>query len=109
MTQPLQGEIHRRAVGIDADEQAVHGPIHGRECRADRDRLRTKGVTARDTGGYSPPSMGAVEYTNLRLSFKQRGDREYEVTAAIDDGPTDDIDVHDPDVRRGAARRDPRT
>ena len=32
--------------------------------------------------------MGAVEYTNLRLSFKQRGDREYEVTAAIDDGPT---------------------
>jgi hypothetical protein len=32
--------------------------------------------------------MGAVEYTNLRLSFKQRADREYEVTAAIDDGPT---------------------
>ena len=32
--------------------------------------------------------MGEVEYTNLRLSFKQRGDREYEVTAAIDGGPT---------------------
>jgi hypothetical protein len=31
--------------------------------------------------------MGAVDYTNLRLSFKQRSDREYEVTAAIDDGP----------------------
>jgi hypothetical protein len=31
--------------------------------------------------------MGAVEYTNLRLSFKQRVDREYEVTATIDDGP----------------------
>jgi hypothetical protein len=32
-------------------------------------------------------AMGAVDYTNLRLSFKQRGDREYEVIAAIDDGP----------------------
>ncbi|HEX2785171.1 MAG TPA: hypothetical protein VHN36_16430, partial [Ilumatobacteraceae bacterium] len=32
--------------------------------------------------------MGEVEYTNLRLSFKQRGDRDYEVTAAIDGGPT---------------------
>jgi hypothetical protein len=31
--------------------------------------------------------MGAVEYTNLRLSFKQQGDREYEVIASIDDGP----------------------
>ena len=32
--------------------------------------------------------MGEVEYTNLRLSFKQRGDRDYEVTASIDGGPT---------------------
>ena len=32
--------------------------------------------------------MGEVEYTNLRLSFKQLGDREYEVTAAIGSGPT---------------------
>jgi hypothetical protein len=30
--------------------------------------------------------MGEVEYTNLRLSFKQRGDRQYDVTAAIDGG-----------------------
>ena len=44
-------------------------------------------VPARETGDYSPRSMGAVEYTNLRLCFKQRSDREYEVTAAIDDGP----------------------
>ena len=28
--------------------------------------------------------MGEVEYTNLRLSFKQRGQRDYDVTAAID-------------------------
>ncbi len=32
--------------------------------------------------------MGEVEYTNLRLSFKQCGDRDYEVTAAIDGGAT---------------------
>jgi hypothetical protein len=32
--------------------------------------------------------MGEVEYTNLRLSFKQRVDREYDVTAAIDGGST---------------------
>ena len=32
--------------------------------------------------------MGEVEYTNLRLSFEQRGDRDYEVTAAIDGGAT---------------------
>ncbi len=32
--------------------------------------------------------MGEVEYTNLRLSFKQRGDRDYDVTAAIDGGAT---------------------
>jgi hypothetical protein len=30
--------------------------------------------------------MGEVEYTNLLLSFKQRGDREYEVTATSDGG-----------------------
>ena len=28
--------------------------------------------------------MGEVEYTNLRLSFEQRGERDYEVTAAIE-------------------------
>ena len=38
--------------------------------------------------GYSPSFVGAVDYTNLRLSFKQCGDRDYEVTAAIDDGAT---------------------
>jgi hypothetical protein len=32
--------------------------------------------------------MGEVDYTNLRLSFKHRGDRDYEVTAAIDGGAT---------------------
>jgi hypothetical protein len=32
--------------------------------------------------------MGEVEFTDLRLSFKQRGDREYDVTAAIDGGAT---------------------
>ena len=32
--------------------------------------------------------MGDVGYSNLRLSFKQRGDREYDVTAAIDGGAT---------------------
>ena len=32
--------------------------------------------------------MGEVEYTNLQLSFEQRGDRDYEVTAAIDGGAT---------------------
>jgi hypothetical protein len=32
--------------------------------------------------------MGEVEYTNLRLTFKHRGDRDYEVTAAIDGGAT---------------------
>ncbi len=44
----VQWEIHRRAIGIDADEQAEDGAFHGGECRADRDRLRTKGVAARE-------------------------------------------------------------
>ena len=84
----LQGNVDRRSVGIDADQKAEHPAIH----RAIVAQIVT-GV-ARGTCAWAftqrlqSAPMGEVDYTNLRLSFKQRGDRDYEVTAAIDGGAT---------------------
>ena len=83
----LEREVHRRSVGIDADEQAVNiSPVHVVSV------AQIVAGPAPDVRGdahqrLQSVAMAAVDYTNLRLSFKQHSDREYEVTAAIDDGP----------------------
>ena len=84
---PATGTLIGASVGIDADEQAVNPAIH-RAIVAQIVTGVARNVRRALGNGYSSASMGEVEYTNLRLSFKQLGDREYEVTAAIDGGAT---------------------
>ncbi len=69
----------------------IDGPIHGgsvAQIVTDAAPDVPAGDKRSNKRDYSPPPMGAVEYINLRLVFKQRDGRVYDVTAAIDDGPT---------------------